>query len=72
MQAKGVEEREQAPGKVNESRAAFLLGLSMEHLRRLSEQTGLGQPDDERGGAQLVYTYAELYRICRLAMEEAG
>ncbi len=61
---------EQMQRKVNESRAAFLLGLSTENLRRLSAQTGLGQPDVEGGGAHLVFTYAELYRLCRLAAEQ--
>ena len=58
--------------KVNESRAAALLGLSAQKLRRLSAQSGLGQRDVENGGAQLVFTYAELYRLCRLAAEAAG
>jgi hypothetical protein len=72
MRAKGMEAREKSPGKVNESRAAVLLGLSMEHLRQLSAQTGLGQRDAEGGDTHLVFTYAELYRLCRLAAEEAG
>jgi hypothetical protein len=61
---------EQMQRKVNESRAAVLLGLSADNLRRLSAQTGLGQPDVEAGGAHLVFTYAELYRLCRLAAEQ--
>lgn len=68
MQAQTMELRPRAEGKVNESRAAVLLGLSTENLRRLSSQSGLGHPDVENG-AQLVFTYAELYRLCRLAAE---
>lgn len=68
MQARAMESRERIDGKVNESRAAALLGLSAQKLRRLSAESGLGHPDVENG-AQLVFTYAELYRLCRLASE---
>jgi hypothetical protein len=72
MQAQLMESRERTEGKVNESRAAALLGLSTQKLRRLSEESGIGQLDVENGGAQLVFTYAELYRLCRLAAETGG
>ena len=65
MLAQAMESRPRVQGKVNESRAATLLGLSMQKLRRLSEQSGLGHLDDENG-TELVFTYAELYRLCRL------
>jgi hypothetical protein len=67
-----MESRTRTEGKVNESRAATLLGLSAQKLRRLSEQSGLGRPDDENGGVELVFTYAELYRLCRLVAEVRG
>jgi hypothetical protein len=69
MQAQAIESRPRIEGKVNESRAAALIGLSPQKLRRLSEQSGLGRPDFENSGAQLVFTYAELYRLCRLVAE---
>ena len=69
MQTQAMQSRERPQVKVNESRAAALLGLSTETLRRLSAQSGLGHPDVENGGAHLVFTYAELYRLCRLAAE---
>ena len=72
MQAQAIEARPRIEGKVNESRAAALLGLSTQKLRRLSEQSGLGRPDFENNGAQLVFTYAELYRLCRLVAEIRG
>jgi hypothetical protein len=72
MYAQAMESRPRIEGKVNESRAAVLLGLSTENLRRLSEQSGLGHPDVENGGAELVFTYAELYRLCRLAAQASG
>jgi hypothetical protein len=69
MRTQSVEPQKQIRGEINENRAAFLLGLSTECLRRLSVQTGLGHPDGESGGACLVFTYAELYRLCRVAAE---
>jgi hypothetical protein len=69
MLAQAMESRPRVQGKVNESRAATLLGLSTQKLRRLSEQSGLGHLDDENGGSELVFTYAELYRLCRLVAE---
>lgn len=71
-QAQAMESRPRPAGKVNESRAATLLGLSRQKLRRLSEISGLGHPDAEHGSAELVFTYAELYRLCRLAAEARG
>jgi hypothetical protein len=69
MLAQAMESRPRVQGKVNESRAATLLGLSTQKLRRLSEQSGLGHLDDENGSSELVFTYAELYRLCRLVAE---
>jgi hypothetical protein len=69
MHAQTMESRERITGKVNESRAAALLGLSTQKLRRLSQQSGIGHFDDENGGVELVFTYAELYRLCRLVAE---
>lgn len=69
IQAQALESRSRTEGKVNESRAAELLGLSTQRLRRLSEQSGLGHPDADNDGAGLVFTYAELYRLCRLVAE---
>jgi hypothetical protein len=69
MQAQLMESQPRTDRKVNETRAAALLGLSTQKLRRLSEQSGLGHPDIENGGAELVFTYAELYRLCRLVAE---
>ena len=71
MLAEAMETRPRTEGKVNESRAAALLGLSAQKLRRLSEQSGLGHREED-GGAELVFTYAELYRLCRLVAEVRG
>jgi hypothetical protein len=72
MLAQAMESRPRTEGKVNESRAAALLGLSTQKLRRLSVQAGIGHPNVENGGAELVFTYAELHRLCRLVAESGG
>jgi len=59
----------QEPLKVDEERAAALLGLSTPQLRRLSAETGLGRPKPDNGSESRVFTYAELYRMCRLAAQ---
>lgn len=51
---------------VDENRASALLGVSPETLRRLSRETGLGHAESE-GHGRVVFTYAELYRLCRSA-----
>jgi hypothetical protein len=53
---------------VNEDRAAELLGVTTQELRRLSSETGLGHAEYEQGQEQVVFTYAELYRLCRSAV----
>jgi hypothetical protein len=52
---------------VNEERASVLLGLSTKQLHRLAEEAGIGRNIEEGGAAQRVFTYRELYRMCRLA-----
>ena len=53
---------------VNEERAAELLGVTARELRRLSSETGLGHVEYEQGQERVVFTYAELYRLCRSAV----
>jgi hypothetical protein len=51
---------------VDESRAAYLLGLPKEQLREICEMSGLGQMEEGTTDFRLVFTYEELYRLCRL------
>ena len=53
---------------VDEARAAALLGITAEELRRLSCETGLGHAEQAEGGDQFVFTYAEIYRLCKSAV----
>jgi hypothetical protein len=54
--------------RIAEDRAALLLGMPSAHLRRLSAESGVGRVEAEH----LVFTYAELYRLCRFAAQSTG
>jgi hypothetical protein len=51
---------------IDENRAAFLLGLPKEQLREICEMSGLGHLEEGETAERLVFTYEELYRLCRL------
>ena len=51
---------------IDESRAAHLLGLPKEQLREICEMSGLGHLEEGTTTLRLVFTYEELYRLCRL------
>jgi hypothetical protein len=51
---------------IDESRAAYLLGLPKEQLREICELSGLGRFEQGATALRLVFTYEELYRLCRL------
>ena len=55
------------PDRIDERRAAVLLGCSTAELRRLSRLSGLGQLEKDERSEQMVYTYEELRRLCLLA-----
>ncbi len=54
--------------EIKESRAAVLLGISEDELRRLSQVAGLGQLKRTGEFEQMVYSYEELRKICLLAV----
>jgi hypothetical protein len=51
---------------IDENRAAYLLGLPKEQLREICEMSGLGHLEQGVTTVRLVFTYEELYRLCRL------
>jgi hypothetical protein len=57
------------PNRISEERAATLLGLEAADLRRLSRETGLGEVVPDGNADQLIFTYAELYRLCRITAQ---
>ena len=52
-------------------RAAVLLGLPMTEIRRFSRLAGLGRLEMGDRGEQVVFTYAELQRLCLLAAQSS-
>jgi hypothetical protein len=51
---------------IDEGRAACLLGLSKEQLHEICELSGLGHNEQGATALRLVFTYEELYKLCRL------
>jgi len=55
--------------RVDEHRAAILLGIPESELRRYSQVSGLGHIESDDKGQKLVFTYEELRRICLLVAQ---
>jgi hypothetical protein len=51
---------------IDENRAAFLLGLPKEQLLEICELSGLGHLEEGATDIRMVFTYEEMYRLCRL------
>ena len=60
-----------AQERVEEHKAAVLLGLSTAELRRFSRVSGLGHLEEGDRGQQVVFTYEELRRLCLLAAQSS-
>ena len=57
--------------RVEEYRAAVLLGLPTADIRRFSRLAGLGHLEQGAMGEQVVFTYDELLRLCLLAAQSS-
>ena len=57
---------------IDENRAAFLLGLPLDQLHQICEMSGLGRVEPGTMEGNLVFTYEELYRLCRLVVGPAS
>jgi hypothetical protein len=57
--------------RVEEHRAAILLGLPQSELRRYSRVADLGHLESGDCGEQVVFTYEELRRLCLLAAQSS-
>lgn len=57
--------------RVDEHRAAVLLGMAKAELRRYSRVSGLGHLENDDQGQKMVFTYEELYRLCLLAAQSS-
>lgn len=56
--------------RVEEHRAAVLLGMPKADLRRYSQASGGHVENDDRG-QRMVFTYEELRRICLLVAQSS-
>ena len=57
--------------RVDEHRAAVLLGMPKADLRRYSQVSGLGHVENDAQGQKMVFTYEELRRICLLVAQSS-
>lgn len=57
--------------RVDEHRAAVLLGLPEADVRRYSRVSGLGHLENDDQGQQMVFTYEELRLLCLLAAQSS-
>ncbi len=57
--------------RIDERRAATLLGLPTSDLRRYSRMSGLGHLEICDRAEQFVFTYEELRRLCLLAAQSS-
>lgn len=55
------------PKFVTQARASLLLGIPENELRRISDESGLGQLERAGEEEEIYFTYDELQQICRLA-----
>jgi hypothetical protein len=51
--------------EIDEERAAVLLGLTRLQLRELCEHSGMRHRAEGEAAEQRLFTYQELYRLCR-------
>jgi hypothetical protein len=59
---------QQALKFVTTRRAAVLLGISEEELRRISHESGFGRTETAGGEEDTFFTYEELRQICVLSV----
>jgi hypothetical protein len=60
------------PKYVTQSRAAYLLGLSIAEIGRISRETGIGHLERAGQEEERFFTYEELQQICVLATQEVA
>jgi hypothetical protein len=65
-----VERDNRIPKYVTQNRAAYLLGLSVEEIGRISTESGIGHLERAGQEEQRYFTYEELQKICVLATQQ--
>ena len=71
MESLGFRMNRNIQERVDEHRAAVLLGLPKAELRRYSRVSGLGHLENDDQGQQVVFTYEELRLLCLLAAQSS-
>jgi hypothetical protein len=65
-----IEVNSPVPKYVTRGRAAVLLGIPEEELRRISNESGFGHRERAGNVEETFYTYEELRKICQLAVHQ--
>ena len=60
----------QIPKYLTQARAAYLLGLPVEELSRISHEAGIGHLERAGNVEERFFTYEELQKICVWAAQE--
>lgn len=58
------------PKYVTQARAAYLLGLPVEELSRISHETGIGHLECAGNKQERYFTYEELQKVCVFATQQ--
>jgi len=58
------------PKYVTQARAAYLLGLPVEEISRISREAGIGHLERAGVKEEWYFTYEELQKICVLATSQ--
>ena len=59
------------PKFVTQARAAFLLGMPVAEINRISHEAGIGHREEAGKEVETFFTYEELQKICVRAMSES-
>jgi hypothetical protein len=55
---------QKVPKYVTQARAAFLLGMPVDEIGRISHETGIGHVEKAGNEVDIYFTYEELQKIC--------
>ena len=58
--------------RYDEYSAAMLIGLSLQDIRRMAQQVGLGQKVSSNGDEHLIFSYPELLEMSLIAARNAS
>jgi hypothetical protein len=63
---------DQVPRYVTRARAAYLLGIPVEEICRISQESGIGHLERDGKNEEWFFTYEELQKICILALHDGA